>query len=150
MNRVEGRTALISGGARGIGAATARVLAAGGARVIVADLLVNEGQHTVDAIEAAGGRAVFFRLDVTQEPSWSEAVELARLRFGGLDILVNNAGIAASSPVEQTTLEEWRRVTAVNLDGVFLGTKACAPLLRAGAARWPGGSAIVNVSSVAG
>ena len=150
MNRVDGRTALVTGAARGIGAATAQCLAQGGARVIVADILGEPGQRTADAIQAAGGQAAFFRLDVTQEAGWKEAVELARMRFGGLDILVNNAGIAMGGPTEQTTLEDWRKVTAVNLDGVFLGTRACVPLLRAGAARWPGGSAIVNVSSVAG
>ena len=150
MNRVEGRTALITGAARGIGAACAKCLAQGGARVIIADVLVEEGQRTADGIEASGGQAVFFRLDVTQEAGWKEAVELASMRFGGLDILVNNAGIAMANPIEQTTLEDWRKVTAVNLDGVFLGTRACVPLLRAGAARWPGGAAIVNISSVAG
>src|ERR1700690_2867700 len=105
MNRVDGKTALITGAARGIGAAIAKCLAQGGAQVILADILVEQGQHTADEIEASGGKAVFFRLDVTQEAGWKEAVELARMRFNGLDILVNNAGIALPNPVELTSLE---------------------------------------------
>ena len=150
MNRVEGRTALISGGARGIGAATARCLAAGGARVVIGDLLEAEGRRTAESIAAGGSEAAFMRLDVTREADWHACVEFTRSRFGGLDILVNNAGIAVSGSTEELRLEDWRRIQAVNIDGVFLGTKACLPLLRQHACRWPGGSAIVNVSSILG
>jgi len=150
MNRVEGRTALISGGARGIGAAVAQCLIQGGARVILGDVLEAEGQRTAEALTAAGGQASYLRLDVTRESDWQAAVEFARARYGGLDILVNNAGIALGGYTEEVTLEDWRRITAVNVDGVFLGTKTCLTLLREGAPRWAGGSAVVNLSSIFG
>jgi 3(or 17)beta-hydroxysteroid dehydrogenase len=150
MNRVDGRTALISGGARGIGAAVAQCLIQGGARVILGDVLEAEGRRTAEALTAAGGQAVYLRLDVTRETDWQAAVEFARSRFGGLDILVNNAGIALGAGTEELTLEDWRRIEAVNVDGVFLGTKTCLTLLREGAQRWAGGSAIVNLSSIYG
>ncbi len=148
MNRFEGRVALVTGGGRGIGAATARVLARDGAQVLVADVLEREGRQTAESIGAE--RALFARLDVTREEDWHAVCRTARSRFGGLDILVNNAGIALAASVEDTTLEALHRLLAVNVDGVFLGTRTCAPLLRERGARWAGGAAIVNLSSVAG
>ena len=150
MSRVDGKTALVSGAGRGIGAATAKRLAREGARVIVADVLEERGRHTAQDIAATGAQAVFTRLDVTQEADWSAACETARARFGGLDILVNNAGVVLPRSMEETTLEEWRRQQSVNVEGVFLGTRACTPLLKEGGKRWPGGAAIVNLSSIAG
>lgn len=147
INRLEGRTALVTGAARGIGAATAKRLAAEGARVLLCDVLDDAGKATAAAI---GGGATYVRLDVTQEDDWNKACDLASRQFGGLDILVNNAGIALAATAEETTLEGWRKVHAVNVEGVFLGTRACLPLLKTGGSRWPGGAAIVNLSSIAG
>jgi 3(or 17)beta-hydroxysteroid dehydrogenase len=150
MSELDGRTALISGAGRGIGAATALRLAKEGARVIVSDILEDVGQRTTREIKATGAKAVFVRLDVTKEVDWNAACETAKAQFGELDILVNNAGVVLPRSMEETTLDEWRRQQSVNVEGVFLGTRICTPLLRVGGNRWPGGAAIVNVSSVAG
>ncbi len=150
MSRVDGKTALVSGAGRGIGAATAKRLAREGARVIVADVLEELGRRTAQEIAATGAQAVFVRMDVTREADWGAACETARTRFGGLDILVNNAGVFLSRSMEETTLDEWRKLQSVNVEGVFLGTRVCTPLLKEGGKRWPGGAAIVNLSSIAG
>lgn len=147
MNRVDGKVALISGAARGLGAQTARVLAAGGAKVVIADILDELGQQTAAEI---GQAAAFVHLDVTDEESWKDAVKFTAAKFGGLHILVNNAGIFRMQSTEETSLADWRRMTAVNLDGVFLGTKSALPMLRESAAKDPVGASIVNLSSVAG
>lgn len=150
MGRFDGRTALVSGASRGIGAATARRLASEGAQVVVADLREELGRDIVAAIVGAGGQAVFTRMDVTREADWEAACDLARRQFGGLDILVNNAGVVLPRSMEETSLEEWRAQQSVNVEGVFLGTRICTELLKEGGRRWPGGAAIVNLSSVAG
>jgi 3(or 17)beta-hydroxysteroid dehydrogenase len=143
--RLDGKVALISGGARGIGAATARLFAQEGARVIVGDVLEPEGRALEAELSGRGGQAAFVSLDVTGEPDWERAVAAAVSRFGKLDILVNNAGIGGAGRVEDTTLEEWHRVMEVNATGVFLGTRAAIPALRRA-----GGGAIVNISSQLG
>ena len=145
MRRLEGRVALVSGGARGIGAATARRRASEGAQVVIGDLLDDPGRRTAAEV---GGEYV--HLDVTREDDWQSACAAAKARFGGLDILVNNAGIVLPSTMEETSLDEWRKVHAVNVEGVFLGAKACLPLLVERGPRWKGGAAIVNLSSIAG
>jgi NAD(P)-dependent dehydrogenase (short-subunit alcohol dehydrogenase family) len=146
MSRLAGKVALISGAARGMGAAEARLFAREGARVVLADVLTGEGKAVEDDIMAKGGQAVFAALDVTREADWTRAVALAESRFGALHILVNNAGIGApSSRVEATTLEAWQRVMDVNATGVFLGTKAAIPALRRA-----GGGSIINISSQLG
>jgi NAD(P)-dependent dehydrogenase (short-subunit alcohol dehydrogenase family) len=150
MNRLDGRCALITGGAQGIGAATARLMCDAGAAVLIADVNDALGEQAAAAIRDAGGRAEFVHLDVTDEGNWTRATDHARDTLGGLDILVNNAGIILRGKSAEMTLDDWRRVEAVNIDGVFLGTKASAPLLRERGARWAGGSAIVNLSSVMG
>jgi NAD(P)-dependent dehydrogenase (short-subunit alcohol dehydrogenase family) len=150
MTQLTGRSALITGAAKGIGAATAHLMAANGASVLIADILDREGHAVAESIRAAGGRSEFVHLDVTSEQDWRAAIELARGQFDGLDILVNNAGIIMRGASVEMSLEEWRRIEAVNIDGVFLGTRACAPLLHERASRWAGGSAIVNLSSVMG
>jgi NAD(P)-dependent dehydrogenase (short-subunit alcohol dehydrogenase family) len=150
MGRLDGRTALVSGASRGIGAATAKRLAQEGARLIVGDVLEELGRRTAGEIVAAGGQAVFVKLDVTRPAEWAHACETARKQFGGLDILVNNAGVVLARTIEETAIDEWRRLQAVNIEGVLLGTQACTPLLREGGAKWPGGAAIVNLSSIAG
>ena len=144
MNRVDGKVAVITGGARGIGAETAKELAAGGARVMITDVLETEGAATVAEIERAGGEAAFLKHDVTSESEWRDVIAQTVERFGGLHVLVNNAGVYLTKPLEETTLEEWRWVSAVNLEGVFLGTKHAI-----GAMKQSGGS-IINLSSVAG
>jgi NAD(P)-dependent dehydrogenase (short-subunit alcohol dehydrogenase family) len=143
--RLVGKSALISGGARGMGAAEARLFAQEGARVVIGDVLEAEGQQVEADIKASGGSAVFVRLDVTREQDWQRAVALTVERFGKLDILVNNAGISRQSRVEQTTLEAWQEVMDINATGVFLGTKTAIPAMRRA-----GGGSIINISSQLG
>ena len=150
MNRLDGKIALITGAARGIGAETARLMIEAGARVAIADVLDEAGRATVRALEASGGEALHLRLDVTSEADWAAALGAVIGRFGGLDILVNNAGLYLGKSLEEASLDEWHRLCAVNLTGVFLGTKAALPALRDNGQRSPHGSAIVNLSSVAG
>jgi NAD(P)-dependent dehydrogenase (short-subunit alcohol dehydrogenase family) len=138
-----GRVALVTGGASGIGAATARALAEAGAKVVVSD--INDGSKVAAAIDGKS-----FRHDVTSEAEWVAAVAFARSTFGGLDILVNNAGIFLTKPTQHTTLEEFRRVMQVNVDGVFLGLKHAIPAIAERAEKWDGGGSVVNLSSVSG
>jgi len=143
--RLENKVALISGGARGMGAAEARMFAREGAKVVIGDLLEAEGRQVEAEINELGGECVFVHLDVTQEAEWQQAVETAVARFGKLDILVNNAGIALRGVLEDTSSEDWDKVMAVNAKGVFLGTKAAIPEMRK-----VGGGSIVNISSMSG
>jgi NAD(P)-dependent dehydrogenase (short-subunit alcohol dehydrogenase family) len=150
MNRLDGKVALISGAARGIGGEAARLMAQAGASVIVADVLDEQGRQTVGAITEAGGQAAYSHLDVTKEEPWIEAINLATSRFGKLDILVNNAGVFIGKGIEDISLDEWNRLVAVNMTGVFLGTRLAAPALREAAKSSEHGSAIVNLASIAG
>jgi NAD(P)-dependent dehydrogenase (short-subunit alcohol dehydrogenase family) len=150
MNRLDGKVALISGAARGIGAETARKMAAAGAAVVIGDVLVDRARETAKEITDAGGKALALALDVTTEESWSTAVAAATRQFGKLDILVNNAGIFLGKDLMEATLEEWNRLVAINMTGVWLGTKACAPALAESGKSSRHGSAIVNLASVAG
>jgi len=143
--RVEGKVALISGGAGGIGSATAELLAREGASVVIGDLLEQEGHSIEHSIKRSGGQALFINLDVTDGASWDRAVEAAVSNFGKLDILVNNAGISHRAGVEDTSAEAWDRVISVNVKGVFLGTKAAIPAMRIA-----GGGSIINISSIYG
>jgi NAD(P)-dependent dehydrogenase (short-subunit alcohol dehydrogenase family) len=143
MGELEGRVALVTGAAKGLGEATARALAAQGAKVTVTDLAAPE-----ELAEQIGGIAA--AQDVTSEDQWVATMALVRDRAGGLDILVNNAGVFLAKPITETTLEQWRFVQSVNVEGVFLGHKHAAPLLGERAMKWRGGAAIVNLSSVAG
>jgi len=144
--RLAGKVALISGGARGMGAAEAHLFAREGARVVVGDVLEAEGRAVEADVRAKGGECVFTPLDVTREADWQRAVALAVERFGKLDVLVNNAGVGGVvSRVEDTTEEAWDRLMAVNAKGVFLGTKAAIPAMRRA-----GGGSIVNISSQLG
>jgi NAD(P)-dependent dehydrogenase (short-subunit alcohol dehydrogenase family) len=143
--RLAGKVALISGGARGMGAAEAKMFAREGAQVVIGDVLDNEGRAVEAEVAAKGGKAVFVRLDVTREADWQAAVGLAERTFGKLDVLVNNAGISAVGRVEDTTLEAWQRVMDVNATGVFLGSKAVIPAMKRA-----GGGSIVNISSQLG
>jgi 3alpha(or 20beta)-hydroxysteroid dehydrogenase len=146
MGRLEGKVALISGGARGQGAAEAETFVKEGALVVFGDVRDAEGKQVEEAIRARGGDAVYVHLDVTSEADWQNAVQTTVGRHGRLDILVNNAAIVIPRvPIEERTVEEWDRVMAVNARGVFLGTKHAIPAMRRG-----GGGSIVNISSVAG
>jgi len=136
------KVALISGGARGIGAACATVMAEQGARVVVADLLAEQGEATAAGIRAQGHDALFLPLDVTDEASWDRCVAGTVKAFGRLDVVVNNAGITLAKTIEDLTLEEFRRVLDINLLGVFLGTKKAIGVMKSS-----GGGAIVNIAS---
>ncbi len=144
--RVEGKVALITGGASGIGRGCAERLAEEGAVAVVTDLQDNMGAEAVAAIEKAGGKAWYLHHDVTQEGEWESVVAEIKARHGRLDILVNNAGIGIGGSILEMTLADWQRQTAVNLDGVFLGVKHSIPLMRASG----DGGSIINMSSVAG
>ena len=143
--RLEGKVALISGGARGQGAVEAKLFAQEGAKVVFGDIRDQEGQQVEAEIRELGGEATYTHLDVTREADWRSAVDTSVDRYGKLDILVNNAGIAIWKGVEDTSEEDWDRVMAVNAKGVFLGTKHAIPAMRRA-----GGGSIVNISSTAG
>lgn len=146
MSRLSGKVALISGAARGLGAAQAVVLAKEGARVVFGDLADADGRQVEHAIRGAGHDAHYVHLDVTREEDWLDVIGTTVQRYGKLDVLVNNAGIVIQRvPIEKRTVEEWDQVMAVNLRGVFLGTKHAIPEMRRG-----GGGSIVNISSLAG
>ncbi len=148
MGRVDGKVALVTGGASGIGRATAELLAREGAKVMIADVNDAGGAETVEAI---GTDAKFVHLDVTDEAAWVAALDATVEAFGGLSVLVNCAGYGgtgAPQNPESCDLDEWRRINAVNLDGVFLGCNKSIPVMAKGGAQ-SGGSAIVNVSSLA-
>jgi NAD(P)-dependent dehydrogenase (short-subunit alcohol dehydrogenase family) len=145
MARLADKVALISGGARGQGAVEARLFAREGAKVVFGDLLDDDGKHVEEEIRAQGGEAIYVHLDVTQAQDWQRAVQTAESRYGRLDILVNNAGITIHGTIEETSEADWDRIMAINLKGVFLGTKYAIPAMRRG-----GGGSIINISSGAG
>ena len=146
MGKLDGKVALISGGARGQGAAEAETFVREGARVVFGDVRDDDGKKVEAAIRAAGGEAAYVHLDVSREADWEAAVRTAVERYGKLDILINNAAITIPRvPIEQRTVAEWDQVMAVNARGVFLGTKHAIPAMRRA-----GGGSIVNISSVAG
>src|SRR5215510_9172501 len=143
--RLQGKVAIITGGAHGMGEAEAKMFAKEGAKVVVADVLEQEGRQVVAGIAEVGGEAIFIRLDVTNEAEWQRAVETAVTRFGKLDILVNNAGISGSAAADLLSTEAWDTVMAVNAKGVFLGLKHAIPAMQKA-----GAGSIVNISSISG
>ena len=143
--RLEGKVALISGGARGQGAVEAMLFAREGAKVVIGDILDDLGRQVEAEIAEVGGDATYVHLDVTSEADWNDAVRTAVESYGKLDILVNNAGILIRANVGDTTGEDWDRIMDINAKGVFLGTKASIPAMRDA-----GGGSIINISSVAG
>jgi len=145
MKRLDGKVALVTGAARGIGASIARLFADEGAAVLLADRRDELGEEVAAGIRAAGGRSRYCHLDVTDESAWVAAVEATRSEFGGVDVLVNNAGIIRVKPLLETTQGEFQALLETNLLGAFLGTKAVVASMRA-----RGGGSIVNFSSVQG
>jgi NAD(P)-dependent dehydrogenase (short-subunit alcohol dehydrogenase family) len=143
--RLQGKVALISGAAHGMGEVEATMFAKEGARVVVADILENDAQQVVAAIIKAGGEALCVRLDVTKEEDWQEVVTTTVARLGKLDILVNNAGISGTYTADLLSTEAWDRIMAINARGVFLGMKYAIPAMQKA-----GGGSIVNISSISG
>jgi NAD(P)-dependent dehydrogenase (short-subunit alcohol dehydrogenase family) len=143
--RLEGKVALISGGARGQGATEGQLFVDEGAKVVLADILDVEGEATAAQIRENGGEASYVHLDVTSEDEWRSAVEFALQTYGRLDILINNAAIYKRTPIVDTDVEEWRQIMEVNSTGVFLGTKHAIPAMQRS-----GGGSIINISSTAG
>ena len=141
MGRIDGKVCIVTGGAMGLGKADADVLAREGGRVVVTDVDVELGEAAVRQI---GGEAIFVSQDVRDEQRWREVVAMVLDRFGRLDVLVNNAGVIRLDDIETASLDDWRFVTAVNVEGTFLGCKHGIPAMRSG-----GGGSIVNVSSTA-
>jgi NAD(P)-dependent dehydrogenase (short-subunit alcohol dehydrogenase family) len=146
MGRVDKKIALVTGAAQGLGAATAKLLAREGAKVMLTDINFAGAEGQAAAINALyPGSAEASEQDVTAESAWIETIEKVRIRFGGLHVLVNNAGIGSVASVEEESYENWRRVHAVDLDSVFLGSKHAIALIADS-----GGGSIVNVSSISG
>jgi 3alpha(or 20beta)-hydroxysteroid dehydrogenase len=143
MNRLEGKVAIVTGGARGHGAAQASRIVEEGGRVVVTDVLVDDGEACVAAL--GDDRAVFVRHDVSDASQWADVVATATTRFGGVDVLVNNAGVHHITLIEEETLDGLRKLVDVNLVGVFLGIQAVIEPMRV-----RGGGSIVNISSLAG
>jgi NAD(P)-dependent dehydrogenase (short-subunit alcohol dehydrogenase family) len=140
--RLSGKVAVISGAASGMGAATARMFAREGAKVVIADVLAHEGRQVADAI---GADARFEKLDVTDEDNWAAIVAATTRQFGKLDVLVNNAGVSGSAEQDFYSTDAWHRIMAINATGVFFGIKHAVPAMKAN-----GGGSIVNLSSIAG
>ncbi len=150
MGRVEGKIAIVTGAAKGIGAASAKALAREGAKVICTDLDETVGEALAAEIQRTGGEAVFARHDVVDESQWERVTKLAEDRYGGLHIVVNNAGIAPEGrPIEDKPLAEWRHTLAVDLDSVFLGCKHGIRTIKMTTAKGGSGS-IINISSILG
>jgi NAD(P)-dependent dehydrogenase (short-subunit alcohol dehydrogenase family) len=143
--RLANKAALITGGASGMGASMARIFAREGAKVMVADLLEEEGRRIADEIVAANGTALFQRLDVTSEAEWRAAIAATLAAFGRLDILVNDAGISGSAVEDLFDSAAWQKIMAVNATGAFLGMKFAIPEMKK-----TGGGSIVNISSISG
>jgi NAD(P)-dependent dehydrogenase (short-subunit alcohol dehydrogenase family) len=146
MDRLTGKSAIVTGGAVGIGRACVELMAAEGAKVAIFDVLEAEGMGLAAALATQGHEVGFWKVDVTDEAAVKVAIDSAAARFGGLSIMVNNAGISGTpKPTDQVSEAEWDRVQAVNVKGVFFGTKHAIPHLRSA-----GGGSIINLSSIAG
>ena len=145
MGRLQGKIALITGGARGLGEAMGRAMAAEGAAVALTDLLEEEGKRVAADLTEQGHKAMFLQQDVTDEARWDAVVAEVSDRFGGLNVLVNNAGIAAVGAIDEASFADWRRTQAVNLDSVFLGCRAGVRYMKD-----QGGGSIINISSIEG
>jgi NAD(P)-dependent dehydrogenase (short-subunit alcohol dehydrogenase family) len=145
MKRLEGRVAVVTGAASGIGRVTAERLAAEGATAVVTDVEDEAGEETAGAIRSGGGQAVYLHLDVTDEDGWQTVVERVLADHGRLDVLVNNAGLGDLAPIEETSLADWERTIAIDQTGVFLGMRTCGEALKAS-----GHGSVINISSIFG
>jgi 3(or 17)beta-hydroxysteroid dehydrogenase len=145
MDRVKGKSAIVTGAAGGLGHAIAALLVSEGASVTLTDINEAVGREVAAEIKSGGGRAIFIKHDVSSENDWRRVVERTVAEFGKLDVLVNNAGVMIVKEIVNMTLEEWRRLMSINLDGVFLGTKHAVPAMKKS-----GGGSIINMSSAAG
>jgi NAD(P)-dependent dehydrogenase (short-subunit alcohol dehydrogenase family) len=143
--RLEGKVAIVSGGAHGMGSVEAKLFGSEGAKVVIADIRNDDGQRVEAEINEAGGQAMYVHTDVTDEAAWANVVNEAVTRFGRLDILVNNAGISSRAVPDDDSLDAWTRIMDINSTGVFLGTKHAINQMRQN-----GGGSIVNISSIAG
>ncbi len=143
--RLEGKVAIITGGARGQGATESRMFAQEGAKVVIGDIRDELGMQVEAEIREMGGEAVYLHLDVTSDDDWQRAIETAEQRFGKVDVLVNNAAIVLRKDIEETTGDDWDHIMEINAKGVFLGTKAVIPAMRRA-----GGGSIINISSISG
>ena len=143
--RLEGKVAIITGGARGQGATEARMFAQEGARVVIGDIRDELGMQVEAEIRELGGEAIYLHLDVTSDDDWQRAIETAEQQFGKVDVLVNNAAIVLRKGIEETTSDDWDNIMEINAKGVFLGTKAVIPAMRRA-----GGGSIINISSISG
>ena len=143
--RLEGKVAIITGGARGQGATEAKMFASEGAKVVIGDIRDELGMQVEAEIRELGGEAVYLHLDVTSEGDWQRAIETAEQQFGKVDVLVNNAAIVLRKNIEETTSDDWDNIMDINAKGVFLGTKAVIPAMRRA-----GGGSIINISSISG
>jgi len=145
MDRLKGKVAIVTGGASGMGKSISQIFAREGAKVTIADINDKDGKQAAGDIQKSGGDAIFVKLDVTSEDQWKNAVSQTVERFGKLTTLVNCAGVFFSKSIEDMTYAEWKRVIAINLDGVFLGIKYSV-----GALKKSGGGSIINMSSAGG
>jgi NAD(P)-dependent dehydrogenase (short-subunit alcohol dehydrogenase family) len=143
--RVQNKVAVITGGASGLGAESARRLAREGAKIFLTDLNVEGGEAVAEEIKSKGGEARFMAHNVAKEEDWIAVRDAAKKTFGRIDVLVNNAGIGGGGPILEMSLAEWRAVQDVNLDGVFLGMRHIGPVIAEG-----GGGSIINLSSILG
>ena len=143
--RLKGKVALITGGARGMGAAEARLFAAEGAKVVLGDVLDQQGKEVETDINSSGGQALFATLDVTDAANWQSVIDAAVSKFGKLNVLVNNAGILVREELEEGTEEGWNRTMDVNAKGVYFGMQYAVPHMRKA-----GGGSIINISSISG
>ena len=150
MADLKNKIVLVSGGARGIGAAISAAMAEAGAKVVISDLLEKEGQNKVSELLSQGHQASFIKHDVTDELEWKKTVSFCSTTYGGLDVLVNNAGIYFTGPIEETSLEDWKKMFSVNVEGVFLGTKTAIPEIKKRSIKRESSGSIINLSSIAG
>ena len=143
--RLEGKVAIITGGARGQGATEARMFAREGARVVIGDIRDELGMQVEAEIRELGGEAIYLHLDVASADDWQRAIDTAEQQFGKVDVLVNNAAIVLRKDIEETTADDWDKIMEINAKGVFLGTKTVIPAMRRA-----GGGSIINISSISG